>query len=118
MSEMDLRGGPSRRRNTPVRPRGRSGVLSATSKHRALTPPKAWWKRTKKMFAYSPLAVVVPSENEGFDESSAWKSTPNVIRTSHLMRAQLGRIVRESTAQAFNELTALKNCPHFTRTGV
>ena len=32
-----------------------------------------------------PFSCSGPSDNEGFDESSAWKWTPNGIRTSHLM---------------------------------
>ena len=67
-------------------------MLSAKRTHKALTLPKAQWVRTKWMFAYSPLAVVDPrtEDNEGFDESSAWKATPKEVRMSHLMRAQFG----------------------------
>ena len=79
----------------------------AAAEH-ACSTPKSKWSAEREEHAQStdapegvvgenkvelrvqPFSCSGPSDNEGFDESSAWKSTPKEVRMRHLMRAQLG----------------------------
>ena len=52
--------------------------------------PEGVVDENKEEVRVQPFSCSGPSDNEGFDESSAWKATPKEVRMSHLMKAQLG----------------------------
>ena len=76
---MDWRGGPSRRRNTPVRPRSRSGVLSA--------------KNAQSTDA--PEGVVDENKEEIRVHPFSCSGTLRDRTMRDLMRAQLGKRLRK-----------------------